>query len=122
MQDFRRLFVWQKATRLTAEIYRTVNRAPARRFPGLRSQLLRATASIATNIAEGCGRRSHREFIHFGEIAIASASEAEHHLALARELGFISAADHDRHVRALIEVRRMLFGLLKTLRARKPEG
>jgi four helix bundle protein len=75
MKDFKDLMVWQKAHVLTLAIYKLTLRFPKEEMYGLTSQLRRAAASIAANIAEGCGRRSDREFKRFLQIARGSASE-----------------------------------------------
>src|SRR5678815_1428321 len=108
MRDFHSLLVWRKAHALTLEIYVTSARFPADERYGLTRQLRRAAASVPTNLAEGCGRRSQREFAHFVSIASGSASELEYQLVLARDLSFLSHADHERLVTSTREVKRML--------------
>jgi len=88
---------------------------------GLTSQLRRAAASIAANIAEGCGRRSDREFKRFLQIARGSASELEYHLLLARDLRFLPAPDHASAQVGIAEVQRMLTALVKSLTPRAGE-
>jgi four helix bundle protein len=61
MQNFRDLTVWQKAHRLTLAVYQFTRSFPREEIYGLTSQMRRAAASVATNIAEGCGRRSDAE-------------------------------------------------------------
>ena len=75
MQDFRDLQVWQKAHALTLSVYRSSERFSKEERYGLTSQLRRAAASIGTNIAEGSGRMSNKEFTRFVEIAYASVLE-----------------------------------------------
>jgi four helix bundle protein len=62
MQDFRNLSVWQRARRLTKSVYEMSADFPGSEEFGLKSQMRRATVSICSNIAEGCGRRGDREF------------------------------------------------------------
>ncbi|MCK5545095.1 MAG: four helix bundle protein, partial [Desulfobulbaceae bacterium] len=69
MRDFRDLKVWEKAHRLTLEVYRITKNFPSDERFGLTVQLRRATASVPTNIAEGCGRHSERELARFMSIA-----------------------------------------------------
>ena len=99
MQSFRDLKVWEKAHKLTLDVYRVTKAFPADERFGLTSQLRRACASIPANIAEGCGRSGGKELRRFLDIAMGSASEVEYHLLLARDLNYLS----DEHYRPLHE-------------------
>ena len=90
--------------------------------PGLRSQLLRAVASIAANIAEGSGKRSEVEFVRYLEIALASAREAENHILLARDTGALDAGVANALLRDAEEVGRILFGLQRAVSRRVDDG
>jgi four helix bundle protein len=79
----------------------------------LRSQLIRAADSIASNIAEGCGAQTRRELARFLDMAIKSASETENHLMTARDLGLISREDWLRHSNETIEIRKMAYAYRK---------
>ena len=115
MQDFRKLVVWQKAHALALSTF-AISAMLARHpyFP-LRGQMIRAAISVPANIAEGAGRTGDAEFRRFVRIALGSASELEYHFLLARDLGLIPAATHDRLSSAAAEVKRMLAGLAATL-------
>src|SRR5947207_10294033 len=90
MQDFRNLSVWQRARRLTKSVYEmTSDYAGSEEF-GLKSQMRRATVSICSNIAEGCGRRGDREFRRFLNVAMGSASKLECEAILSLDLAFIT--------------------------------
>ena len=82
-------------------------------------QLRRASASIGYNVAEGCGRDSDADFARFLQIAMGSASEVEYELWLARDLGYMSAVDHDRLAGQAVEVRKMLRAFIDQLRRRR---
>jgi four helix bundle protein len=71
---------------------------------------LRAADSIGTNIAEGCGSESNREFARFLDMSIKSASETENHLISARDLKLMSEENWLRYSTETIEIRRMTFG------------
>ncbi len=90
MRDFKKLAVWEKAHRLTLELY-SAHRASRRdEMYGLTSQMRRAAYSIPTNIAEGCGRDGDVELARFLRIAMGSANELEYQLMLARDLGYLT--------------------------------
>ena len=117
MQNFRQLQVWQKAHQLTLDVYRVTRDFPRDELYGLTAQLRRSSSSITANLAEGCGRGGDTEFSRFCRIAMGSASELEYHLLLASDLALIKAADHAVLGERLDEVRAMLSGLLKKLKA-----
>lgn len=89
MRDFHKLLIWQRSHQLTLEVYKATERFPKEELFGLTSQIRRACSSVPTNIAEGCGRASNKDFAHFLQIAIGSASEVEYELLLARDLNYI---------------------------------
>ncbi len=121
MQDFRKLKVWEKSHQLTLAIYRTTERFPTSELYGLTSQLRRSCASIPANIAEGCCRTGDIEFGRFLQIAVASASEAEYHLLLARDLGYLSHQHYELLNKDINEVKQMLISFLKKLKAKREE-
>ena len=115
MHDFRELSVWHESRALGSDIYLTcaaITR-PESRF--VTSQLRRSALSIATNIAEGCGKSSRAETIRFLEIAAGSAAETEHHLSVALETGIMLGVDAGAYLARIASVRRMLFALIKRL-------
>lgn len=121
MQDHTKLTVWHRARSLVVSVHEAALTLPPSAVPGLRAQLMRATMSISANIAEGAAKSSRREFARYLEIAAGSASEAEHHVLIAADLGVIGPAVGDRLRDRIIEVRRMLFGLRRALLAREAE-
>lgn len=113
MHPFRKLAVWEKAHELTVRVHRATEGAAMHRSPGLGAQLRRSVAAIPTNIAEGTGHSSQAQFNRFLEIALASASEADYQLLLAKDLDLISAKEYAQLEARLAEVRAMLIGLRK---------
>ena len=113
MHPFRKLAVWEKAHELTVRVHRATEGSAMHRSPGLSAQLRRSVAAIPTNIAEGTGRPSQAQFNRFLEIALASASEADYQLLLAKDLELISAREYAQLEARLSEVRAMLIGLRK---------
>ena len=119
MHNFRRLLVWQKAHAVVVEIERLVMQIPRRDNAELISQLRRAAVSIPGNIVHGSGRPSDRDFARFLGIALASAAEAEYHLELAAETGRIQRDEAEVRMRELVEIRKMLVGLIRRMNARQ---
>ncbi len=115
MQEFHKLAVWQKSHRLTLAVYRGTASFPKAELFGMTSQMRRAAASIEMNIAEGCGRDGRVELARFLRIAAGSASELECQVEIARDLGFLKPATAMEWAGAVIEIKRMLTGLVKKL-------
>lgn len=118
MRPFRDLIVWQRAHRLTLEIYRETNNFPREERFGLQSQLRRAAVSIPANIAEGSARTTDAELKHFLSIALGSATEVEYHLLLCHELGYVGAETYEELDKTVSEVKRMLVSFRKQLKAK----
>ncbi len=115
--DFKKLLVWQKAHALALEIHRAATGIRGGEYLSLRSQLIRAAVSIPANIVEGRSQESRKEFARYLRIAVNSASELEYHLITARDIGVLKEEDSLALLGKLIEVRKMLHGLLNYARA-----
>ncbi|MEP7235030.1 MAG: four helix bundle protein, partial [Ignavibacteriota bacterium] len=89
MQNFRTLKVWEKSHQLTLDIYAATQSFPKAEVFGLVSQLRRASTSIGSNIAEGCGRGTDPDFRRMLQIAYGSASETDYQIVLSKDLGYI---------------------------------
>jgi len=120
MRNYRDLQTWNKAHKLTLDLYKSSRTFPREELYGLTAQLRRAASSIGANLAEGCGRQTNFEFARFVRIAMGSASELDYHLLLAKDLGFLEADEHQNHSKALTEVRKMLWSLLSTIEIEAP--
>jgi len=84
MQNFRDLHVWERAHLFALAIRRASRGFPRRGYAELKSQIVRAAESIPSNIVEGCGAATRKEFARFLDIAIKSTSEVEYDLILQR--------------------------------------
>ena len=115
MQDFKNLTVWQMARQLTKSIYKLTVDFPGSEEFGLKSQMRRASVSICTNLAEGCGRRGDREFRRFVDVAMGSACELECETILSFDLAFITEAMQEQILEELIQIKRMLGSLASKL-------
>ncbi len=81
---------WQLSHSLTLEVYKITSDFPKEEVYGLTSQIRRAALSIPTNISEGCGRNSDKEFNQFLNMALGSANETEYLFILSKDLNYIS--------------------------------
>lgn len=114
MQDFKKLSVWEKSHSFVLEVYK-INFPPEELY-GINSQIRRASLSIPTNIAEGCGRDSNADLKRFLQIAFGSACEVEYLLVVCRDLGYI---DDERYMgleEQIREIKKMLAGFIVKLR------
>jgi four helix bundle protein len=116
MQDFQKLKVWEKAHRLAVDIYRSSEGFPKRDGVALTTQLRRAALSVPANIAEGAGKTGNHEFRRFLDIALGSAAETHYHLMAARDIGLLQNDTYDELSSRVVEVRKMLSGLIKRVR------
>ena len=108
---YRNLIVWQKAMAFSKLVYSLVRGFPDVERFALTDQVRRAVVSIASNIAEGCGRSSNRDYAHFLSIARGSLYEVMTQLELAQSLGYIDSIDEAEMLAA--EISRMLTSLIK---------
>lgn len=89
MRKFRELEIWKRSIDFCTEIYQTTNCFPPHEQFCLTNQLRRAAVSISSNIAEGCSRKSKKDFCRFLEISIGSAYEIETQLLIAGKLNYL---------------------------------
>lgn len=122
IQKFEDLKVWQKARVLNIQIYKLSNKGSFSRDFGLRDQIRRASISVISNIAEGFERNGNKEFNQFLSIAKASAAEVRSQLYVAKDLEYISNEEFNEVVNDLIEVSKMLSGLMSYLKTTEIKG
>ncbi|HEU5336968.1 MAG TPA: four helix bundle protein [Terriglobales bacterium] len=111
MRGYRDLIVWQKAMELVTSVYEATSAFPRHELYGLTGQIRRAAVSVPSNLAEGHGRASRREFHQFISQARGSLMEVETQLEIARNLGYLSSADAAELLAKASRVGRMLNGL-----------
>ena len=115
MRPHEKLDVWKKGIDFVVELYKATERFPKEERFGLTSQLRRAAISVPANIAEGAGRKSSKEFVHFLSNSQGSASELETELLIASRLSYIEDSSYLPLRSSLDEVGRMLTGLCRHL-------
>lgn len=112
----RELIVWQKAIALVTQVYRATQNFPRQETYGLTSQIRRSAVSVASNIAEGQGRLSKREFHYFLGVARGSLLEMETQVVIAENLGYLLRTEAKQLTCASGEVSRLLHGLMQAIR------
>ena len=115
MQDFHNLDTWKRAHSLVLAVHKATQAFSPEEVFGLTMQLRRGTVSIAARIAEGCGRDSNVAFANDLKRAAAACSEVEYYLLLAKDLSYLNDASEEQLTGMVIEVRKMIHGLLRKL-------
>ena len=116
IRRFEEILAWQKAKELVREIYLVSNGGKFSRDFGLKDQICRAAVAAMSNIAEGFGRRSGKDFAHFLDIARGSALEVQSLLYVSRDLNYISDADFGRLYQLANETIALIAGFTAYLR------
>lgn len=111
------LKVWQKSIELTKQVYTVIAELPDNERYGLTSQIKRCAVSIPSNIAEGAGRNSNKEFKHFLGIANGSSYELHTQLVLVYELNLIEKYKIEDILNLIIEIQKMIYSFQKSLEA-----
>lgn len=113
--SYKDLIAWQKAVELVTSIHGMTMSFPSEERFALTSQLNRATVSVSTNIAEGWGRESSKNYLHFLRIARGSIMEVETLLIISKNLKYISEEEFNRYMADAEEVGKILQGLIKSI-------
>ena len=117
MSDYKKLDVWSLSVELATDVYKVVAKFPKCEVYGIVDQMKRCSVSIASNIAEGSGRSTAKDFAHFLSIANGSACELETQLLISFNIGFINKQDLGKLNLLIIRIRKMLIRLRKSLLA-----
>ena len=117
MRNYRKYDVWEKAHQLVLLVYNDILPSiPKSEQYDLASQMKRAAYSIPMNIAEGCGRNSDKDFLHFLDMALGSVHELEYIALLAFDLKYFDIQKHESLLLKLNEVKAKLIKLIKAIR------
>ena len=116
VRSYRDLKVWRRAVALTTTCYRLTTAFPKCETYGLTAQIRRSAVSVASNIAEGHGRRRTRDYLRFLSIANGSLMELETQFIIAGNLKYVTPDAGRRLLARSTEVGRMLAGLIRALR------
>ena len=111
MENFKKLSVWKRSLKLAADVYGISSHFPPDEIYGLTSQIRRSAVSISSNIAEGSGRKSEKEFARFLRISYGSACELETQLIISKELGYFDMEQFASIIEELDQIQKMIFAL-----------
>ena len=115
-RNFRDFQVWKDSVEYCAAVYKACSTMPWFEKKGLGDQIQRAAVSIPSNIAEGSGRSTDSDFVHFLDIALGSAYEVETQLLIAKKVGHLTEEVHKELLLKITAIERQLFALIRTLR------
>jgi len=114
-QNYRGLLAWQRAMDLVESVYRATRNWPKEELYGLTDQIRRAAVSVPSNMAEGQGRGSVREFAHRLSIAMGSLYEVETQVSIAQRLHYIDERTSEDLLAQIAEIARLTHGLRRSL-------
>ena len=117
LQDFNDFKVWQKSHQLTLQIYQHTRNFAKEELYGITSQIRRASSSIPTNIAEGCGREGGRDFARFLQIAMGSGTEVVYLILLCKDIQLLSPQIYEDLQIETTQIKKMLASFIKKLRS-----
>ena len=115
MRNFRNYEMWKESIKLSTKVYKLVQNFPVYETYGLGGQLRRAVVSIASNIAEGAGRASEKDFAHFLQVSLGSAHEVETQLHIAHQLGYITQDDLNHLLMDITSIEKQLYEMIQRL-------
>jgi four helix bundle protein len=122
MSNFRNLLVWQKAMSMTTFIYNSTNQFPKEEIFGLTSQIRRSSISIPSNIAEGFGRDSCKEYLRFLNISISSLFELQTQLEIAKNINYLNEIEFNTLYENSRELERMLVSFTNKIKERNQKN
>src|SRR3954471_16997529 len=120
--SYRDLIAWQKAMALVTAIYRATDVFPSREMYGLTRQVREAAVSVPSNIAEGKGRQTKRDYLQFLYRARGSLLEVETQLEVGRNLGYLEESKFGALFNQAAETGRILNGLITNVRKQIEDG
>ena len=116
MNNYKELKVWQKSINLSIRIYKITSSFPKEELYGITSQIRRSAVSVPSNIAEGAGRGSSKEFKRFIDIALGSVAELDTQIIISKYLKYFNENDFKEINNAILEIQKMLIGLKKNVK------
>jgi four helix bundle protein len=116
MHNFRNLVIWQKARLLVKVTYDLTEKFPNKEIFGITSQMRRASIFISSNIAEGSGKSSNKDFARFLEIALSSCFELETQVILSFDMSYVTEKECNEICALIQEEQKMIHNFIKSLK------
>ena len=116
MHNYKNLKIWELSMDLVMRAYSITSLFPTFETHGLKSQIQRAAVSVPSNIAEGSGRSSDKEFCRFLDIAISSSFELETQIEIANKLNYIETEAFHEFIEKCKEVQKMMYSFRKNIK------
>ena len=116
IRSYKDLIVWQKSVQLVTDIYELTKTFPVDERFGITSQLNRASVSIPTNIAEGWGRETSKNYLQFLRTSRGSVMEVQTLLVISKNLNYLSEQAFESYSIKMEEVGKILHGLIKSIK------
>jgi four helix bundle protein len=117
MNNYKELKIWQKSVDLAVKVYQVTKDFPKEELYGITSQIRRSAVSIASNIAEGAGRNSKKDFNNFLGVSHGSSCELETQLTIAQRVNFVDQQVFESVQQDIVEIQKMNWSLKKSLAA-----
>jgi len=121
MRDHRKLKAFQLADELAVFVYQATCSFPRDELFGLRAQMRRAAVPAASNIVEGCARRTQADYLHFLDIAFGSFRELDYQVSLAHRLGYLGTDAYEVLQQKCLETSKVLAALIRSLRGARQQ-
>lgn len=118
MSNFRDLLVWQKSMIFVTKIYNTTKKFPKEEQFGITSQIRRSAISIPSNISEGLGRNSNKDYLRFLNIAIGSLFELQTQLEISKNIEYLTEEEFNTLYENSREIERMLISFVNKIKER----
>jgi four helix bundle protein len=116
MHNFRELKIWQRSMTLAEDVYKATSTFPKEEIYGLSSQLKRCAVSVPSNISEGAGRATNKQFKHFLEFSMGSCNEIQTQIDLANRFNYVSKELNDQIVNEALQVYKMILAFYNSLK------
>ena len=116
ISSFEDLIVWQESQNLAVMVYELTKSFPANENFGLINQIKRASSSVSANIAEGFGRRSPKDKLHFMTISYGSLLETKNFIYLGQKLNYVTHEQQESLLKQIVSCQKLLNAYMRSMR------